>query len=39
MANTGGPDENGTQFFFTLSRTDELNGKNTIFGKVIEVVS
>lgn len=29
-----GPNTNGSQFFFTLDRADELNGKNTIFGKV-----
>ncbi|KAJ1564399.1 Peptidyl-prolyl isomerase cwc27 [Nowakowskiella sp. JEL0078] len=34
MANTG-PNENGSQFFFTLDRTDELHRKNTIFGKVV----
>ena len=33
MAN-GGPNDNGSQFFFTLGRCDELNKKNTIFGKV-----
>ena len=33
MAN-GGPNDNGSQFFFTLGRADELNQKNTIFGKV-----
>ncbi|KAJ3295683.1 Peptidyl-prolyl isomerase cwc27 [Borealophlyctis nickersoniae] len=34
MANTG-PDTNQSQFFFTLDRTDELNRKNTIFGKIV----
>ncbi|KAJ3184795.1 Peptidyl-prolyl isomerase cwc27 [Gaertneriomyces sp. JEL0708] len=34
MANTG-QDENGSQFFFTLARSDDLNRKNTIFGKVV----
>ncbi|KAK3752228.1 hypothetical protein QZH41_012247, partial [Actinostola sp. cb2023] len=33
MANSG-PNDNGSQFFFTLERADELNGKHTIFGKV-----
>ncbi|XP_077593862.1 spliceosome-associated protein CWC27 homolog [Stigmatopora nigra] len=33
MAN-GGPNDNGSQFFFTLGRADELNNKHTIFGKV-----
>lgn len=34
MANEGRPDTNGSQFFFTLDKTDELNGKNTVFGRV-----
>ncbi|XP_016894564.1 spliceosome-associated protein CWC27 homolog isoform X2 [Cynoglossus semilaevis] len=33
MANSG-PHDNGSQFFFTLARADELNNKHTIFGKV-----
>lgn len=33
MANAGA-DDNGSQFFFTLDRADELNKKHTIFGKV-----
>ncbi|XP_028836254.1 spliceosome-associated protein CWC27 homolog isoform X2 [Denticeps clupeoides] len=33
MANAGTHD-NGSQFFFTLGRADELNNKHTIFGKV-----
>ncbi|XP_077442064.1 spliceosome-associated protein CWC27 homolog isoform X2 [Vanacampus margaritifer] len=33
MANAGTHD-NGSQFFFTLARADELNNKHTIFGKV-----
>ncbi|XP_016121067.1 peptidyl-prolyl cis-trans isomerase CWC27 homolog, partial [Sinocyclocheilus grahami] len=32
MANAG-PHDNGSQFFFTLGRADELNNKHTIFGK------
>lgn len=28
-------DQNGSQFFFTLGSTPELNGKNTLFGKVV----
>ncbi|KAM4060112.1 cyclophilin type peptidyl-prolyl cis-trans isomerase/CLD domain-containing protein [Hirsutella rhossiliensis] len=34
MANDGRPDTNGSQFFFTLDKTDELTGKNTLFGRV-----
>ncbi|CAK7566691.1 MAG: Peptidyl-prolyl isomerase cwc27 [Sporothrix epigloea] len=34
MANEGKPDTNGSQFFFTLDKADELNGKNTVFGRV-----
>merc|ERR1712227_506925 len=33
MAN-GGKDDNGSQFFFTLGPTSDLNKKHTIFGKV-----
>eukprot|EP00794_Sanderia_malayensis_P007940 gene7940-8795_t len=33
MANSG-PNDNSSQFFFTLDRADELNKKHTIFGKV-----
>uniref|UniRef100_A0A8C4HV56 Spliceosome-associated protein CWC27 homolog n=1 Tax=Dicentrarchus labrax TaxID=13489 RepID=A0A8C4HV56_DICLA len=33
MANAG-PHDNGSQFFFTLGRADELNNKHTIFAKV-----
>jgi peptidyl-prolyl cis-trans isomerase SDCCAG10 len=33
MANAGAND-NGSQFFFTLGQTQELQNKHTIFGKV-----
>ncbi|VDB93974.1 Bgt-2141 [Blumeria graminis f. sp. tritici] len=33
MANEG-PDSNGSQFFITLDSTPELQGKNTLFGRV-----
>jgi peptidyl-prolyl cis-trans isomerase SDCCAG10 len=35
MANEGKPDSNGSQFFFTLAQAEELNGKNTLFGRVV----
>ncbi|XP_070562465.1 spliceosome-associated protein CWC27 homolog [Ptychodera flava] len=34
MANAG-PNDNGSQFFFTLERSDNLNKKHTLFGKVV----
>lgn len=34
MANEGTVDSNGSQFFFTLDKTAELDGKNTMFGRV-----
>jgi peptidyl-prolyl cis-trans isomerase SDCCAG10 len=34
MANTGKPNDNGSQFFFTLGNTPELTGKNTMFGRI-----
>ncbi|KAI0422434.1 cyclophilin-like protein [Xylaria grammica] len=35
MANESKPDTNGSQFFFTLGKAEELNNKNTIFGRVV----
>ena len=35
MANTGKKDDNGSQFFLTLDKTEELQGKNTLFGRVV----
>ncbi|KAF7562434.1 hypothetical protein G7046_g1701 [Stylonectria norvegica] len=36
MANESRPDTNGSQFFFTLDKTEELTGKNTLFGRVAD---
>ncbi|KAI9710453.1 MAG: hypothetical protein M1812_007421 [Candelaria pacifica] len=35
MANTGRKDDNGSQFFLTLGKTEELQGRNTMFGRVV----
>lgn len=34
-ANAGTKDSNGSQFMITLGPTPELNGKNTIFGRIV----
>ncbi|MCJ1407705.1 Peptidyl-prolyl isomerase cwc27 [Ptychographa xylographoides] len=35
MANTGRKDDNGSQFFLTLGKTEELQDRNTMFGRVV----
>src|SRR5579862_5306525 len=35
MANSGRKDDNGSQFFITLAKTEELDGRNTMFGRVV----
>ena len=34
MANSGRSNDNGSQFFLTLGMTPELQGKNTMFGRI-----
>jgi cyclophilin family peptidyl-prolyl cis-trans isomerase len=36
MANTGQPNSGGSQFFLTFRATTHLDGKHTVFGRVIE---
>lgn len=35
MANGGGKNDNGSQFFMTLAETPELQGRNTLFGRIM----
>ncbi|KAM5532815.1 hypothetical protein V8D89_013534 [Ganoderma adspersum] len=35
MANNGAKNSNDSQFFITLNRADELNGKHTLFGRIV----
>jgi cyclophilin family peptidyl-prolyl cis-trans isomerase len=36
MAKTGAPDSGGSQFFITFVPTTHLDGKHTVFGRVVE---
>ena len=36
MANTGRPNSGGSQFFITFLPTPHLNGRHTVFGRVLE---
>ena len=36
MAHTAAPDSGGSQFFLTFVPTAHLDGKHTVFGRVIE---
>lgn len=36
MANTGAPNSGGSQFFITHQPTPPLNGKHTVFGRVVD---
>lgn len=36
MANTGQPNSGGSQFFLTFAPTPQLNGKHTVFGRIID---
>lgn len=35
MANSGRKNDNGSQFFFTLDKAEELTGRNTMFGRIM----